>query len=456
MGPDSAQLGVPFRNLDNCYQDTSFLHPSMSVAQRLRSALMSHGLAAGAASVAAYKAWCAANPDSRICGSQKSIVQFAEHTLKQYGPTGTVQAAASSPVSLAPPVSYGSQLRVRHDVKGCGGGCIEINATDLLTIVSTPASTAQGTRLFSFAFQPFAEPFAETRFRAYAQLFEKYDVKSLKFHYQPACSTATNGQIILAWDNDPSDSPPQQDEAGLRQLFSYRSNMLVSAFAPATLSCALDKSTNSLFTSPANGDARLISPGQLIVANVTGLPSSTTVGSLWVSYTVKLSSPSELGVGPTDTFVTVSLPGGMAMSATSSLVNTLVNAGATVTSNGVLNVQVGQSGVRGIFLPVGTWIGEVILSVSNAVAGGLTWSNSQPVGSTSPGSLAYGNSASSSVFSTTGSTQTVIARSILQVSFNPIVAFPVWSSGTTFGSCWIRVAPYGGNINAAGIDSYGF
>jgi len=262
---------------------------------RFRNIMATHGLAGGAAVFAAYKAWCAQNPTSRICGSAKSIESFAGMLEATHGPREPRRsaAAAASANLVSAPASLGTQnLRITHRMS-CRGDKLVVEGTDLLTALTSASVVTPGTRIYEFLMSLDATDLVNTRLQSLARLFEKYDIESLEFHYQPAVSTSTAGSIVIAFDNDPSDSAPSQDTNGLRALYSYRSNTTTSTWVPAVLRCQLDKSTLSLFTSSGD-DPRLSSPGRLVVAVSAGVPVTTTLGNLWVKYRVALSSPSEL------------------------------------------------------------------------------------------------------------------------------------------------------------------
>lgn len=267
--------------------------PNSSIYNRLKVFLAKHGWVITKGIYASYEAFCASRPDHWVCGEPASMAAFFQKKLLPQGQTAAQAAGPMSSREITAPTAIGTtDLRISHRIR-CEGEKLILSGTDLIDQLLTPSSLTAGTSIYSTVVSVSSSMFDNTRCKAFSSLFEKYDFRRLRFHFLPAVATSTAGSLILAWDNDPSDPVASQDVNGLRELFSFRSNKSGSTWLPITLECKLDKSTSSLFTSSGT-DPRLYAAGRLQVANVSGLPASTTIGSLWVEYEVAFSSPSEL------------------------------------------------------------------------------------------------------------------------------------------------------------------
>jgi len=347
------------------------------------------------------------------------------------------------------PLSVGQQLRIRHSLR-CEGDNLVIKATDMVANIVTPASIATGTNLLSFVFFPQAPQFIGSRLTALAQLFEKYSLRKLKFHFQPSVATSTSGQLIMAWDNDPVDTQAAPSEQGIRSLYSYRSNVSGSTWLPMSMNCALDPSTRNLFTSPGD-DPRLYAAGVLQVANVTGIPASTSLGTVWVEYEVMLSSPSELNAGPIDTYWSFSTNTSMnSGGAGTSLLDQA--ASGLITSSGISAEIVG--GLRNWRVPAGTWIIDVL--AMNALAATATTFSLTVQGAS--GNMTYTLvAANTNVNPCPAAINTQMrARHVLVVNGGEAYVLPTFTTGVTFSKWFIRIAAYNGLPTAAGADNYAF
>lgn len=423
----------------------------MSAQNTFRQVMAKYGLSAGAAAFAAYKSWCDMNPSSRICGQRKSIEQFAHMTTAMTGKSMTrvPQAAAAS---AAAPVAIGApKLRIAHKFR-CEGEKLIVTATDFVSQIASPSSMVSGTSLGHYTFSPLGPMFDGSRLKVYATIFEKYRLRRLKFHFTPAIATSNNGQFVMAWDNDPADGPVSADMNGIRQLFSYRSNVTTSIWEPVTLNCVLDPTTNNLFTNVGE-DIRLYAAGSLQIAAIANIPVSLSLGSLWVEYEVELSSPSELAAGPTDSYVAATSATNRVYSTTTSILGTFVSGGENITTVGSgISVGIGPAAQYGLKLTTGTYIIEYILTnQTTAVACGLVHVT-DPVEPGSTGS-AYTSSVNQPAVAAAGSA--ITHRDIFVVS-GTVVRYTTVSAGSQWPKVFIRAAPYTGTVSAAGIDNYGF
>lgn len=124
-----------------------------------------------------------------------------------------------------------------------------------------------------------------------ANRYERYKFRKLVFHYTPTCSTATPGSVVLAFDFDPLDDPPEDLDTAQRFTQSLR----MQAFAPNTFSIDLRQDAREpRFTRPGEiskqHDLKTYDLGQLHVLQL-GVPTTVSPGFITVDYVVDLISP---------------------------------------------------------------------------------------------------------------------------------------------------------------------
>ena len=419
--------------------------------QRFRSVLASYGVPFVASLYRTYESWCAANPNHPTCSSRAAMRAFANYwSSKQSITTAPRKTSQKSAVSAAP-VQVGTRLKVGHNVTAEKGNVV-LRATDLISLATSPTPTAEGTNLLLFTFAPTAQYFDGSRFQAFAALYEKYRVRRLRFHYQPACPTSTAGQVVMAWDNDPADPAAGAGDPGVRQLLSYRNNVVFSVFEPASLSVTFDDSVANYYTSPGT-EPRLSSPGTMQLAAVAAVPNATTLGSVWIEYEVEFSSPSEPRAGPFEDYLIAYSNGTVLVSSTTaSLYDDVTSAGGTIVALG-LTTAADSAGHTGVVLQTGTYLIEVEClqqSTSLAAAVGNATTVLQP-GSTVTYTAALVNiAAPASVNSSIRFRQSVVV-------VGSVVYHPTISALCSFSKVWTRVSMMSTTpTTAAGVDQYPF
>jgi hypothetical protein len=146
-----------------------------------------------------------------------------------------------------------------------------------------------------------------------AQLYEKYQFKSLEFIYKPEVSSfatlGTEGKVILSFDYDSSDAPPtskQQAEDTDPSADDLPSKEICLKMRPADL----HKNSDAKFVRPAGlpggSDIKTFDCGNLYVSTSGLAASSGTLGEIWVRYNCILSVPilESTASAPTNYFVT--------------------------------------------------------------------------------------------------------------------------------------------------------
>jgi hypothetical protein len=272
-----------------------------ALRSRLGSVLARYGLPLTAAAWAAYQSWCAAQPDSSFCRATAGMIEFVQGWEKstrskkksvssRLTSSAAVAAASSSGVVSSSPVSVGFKSKISSRIY-CRGNDFVVEATDMLFLVTSGGSIGAGTPLGNFVFYPSSVSLLGSRLSGLSQFFENYELEELIFHYSPAVSSSINGSFVMAWENDPADSVVSTDDQGVRSLLSFPSNVVTSVWEDASFKCKLDK--KRLYTTTGS-DARLFAAGRLQLAVLANMPASSIFGTLWCSYRVKLSSPSEI------------------------------------------------------------------------------------------------------------------------------------------------------------------
>jgi hypothetical protein len=125
-----------------------------------------------------------------------------------------------------------------------------------------------------------------------AMRFEYYKFRSLKFRYEPACSTLTTGSVYQCVDYDASDLPPgdkinlMQNENAVRSSPYTKCvmDMVKGASSAQIKRFTLDRAP------PPSADVKMYNLGNAIFAT-QGMLDSSAVGELYVDYEVELSVP---------------------------------------------------------------------------------------------------------------------------------------------------------------------
>lgn len=122
--------------------------------------------------------------------------------------------------------------------------------------------------------------------------YDMFRFRSICFHYEPACSTSTNGQVIMGYDADPADVAP----ASWKQLAAYRGSVHCAPWAPCQLSVAPSvlRGQRRYYCQPVyqtNADSRLANPCRFFIASEGVLEQNLVLGKLYVSYVCDFFQP---------------------------------------------------------------------------------------------------------------------------------------------------------------------
>jgi hypothetical protein len=125
-----------------------------------------------------------------------------------------------------------------------------------------------------------------------ANRYERYQFDSLRFIYEPRCSTATAGTVILAVDYDALDSAPVSKQ----DVYAYHHSSQSSAWDESCMMVEPEilRSRGPLYTrpgaAPAGSDLKSYDLGNLWLC-VSGFSGAVVCGELFVEYTVSLRIP---------------------------------------------------------------------------------------------------------------------------------------------------------------------
>jgi hypothetical protein len=123
-----------------------------------------------------------------------------------------------------------------------------------------------------------------------AHNWERYEFHSIRVDYVPRCSTTVPGAVTLAYEPDPTDEEPSTEA----ELLIYKCAVNSAAWQPS--SCTLGRADlhpngpRYTRTTVRAGDNRISDAGILNIATV-GMASSTIVGRVFITYSVRLFCP---------------------------------------------------------------------------------------------------------------------------------------------------------------------
>jgi len=124
--------------------------------------------------------------------------------------------------------------------------------------------------------------------------YESYTFEKLEFVFEPSCSTATAGRVILAVDYDPTDVQPSSKAV----MCTYHNAVSGPAWAASCYSCDrkdLVKMAPQRYIRQGTiltslNDLKTFDVGNIHVGT-QGMSGTSVVGELWVEYTVVLQTP---------------------------------------------------------------------------------------------------------------------------------------------------------------------
>jgi hypothetical protein len=171
---------------------------------------------------------------------------------------------------------------------------IRQKANELLIDHTEPLGTgvldgSVGFSLTRFILNP-AEELTFPWMAAIAHNWERYEFTRITIEYVPRCSTATSGAVTLAYEPDVTDEAPTSEADLLIYSCSVNSAGWQASSCTLTRADLHPNGPRYTRTSVRAGDNRISDAGVFNVATV-GMADTSTVGRLFVTYSVRLFCP---------------------------------------------------------------------------------------------------------------------------------------------------------------------
>jgi len=133
--------------------------------------------------------------------------------------------------------------------------------------------------------------------------YESYLFRRLEYSYRPLCPTSTQGTVVLAIDYDAADPKPTskvQVNSFQETVTTVPWNKITHHSKPQNLRKFGVQRYVRTGANPANSDIKTYDIGNLFVCTSNTPSTTTTLGEIWVSYTVELLTP-QLSLATTST-----------------------------------------------------------------------------------------------------------------------------------------------------------
>lgn len=187
-------------------------------------------------------------------------------------------------VMLAAPVSYGSKGSFRSPYKNMA---YTFSSSDLVaSIEGSPSFAIEG----DYSVNPgLTVPFSFLS--RVAVNFQQYRFLRCRFRFEPACSTATSGTILISPDYNSKENPPTSLSTAMNNIGSLSTNSwrpLTVDLAPKAM-FSLGKMKN-IRNGAITGELNTYDAARVYVC-VEGQSDTNSIGLLYIDYTVELSLP---------------------------------------------------------------------------------------------------------------------------------------------------------------------
>jgi len=294
-------------------------------------------------------------------GNSKNNKQIVLYRPPKSNGQGKSKQGPGVGVTRTAPVSKFQELRSFFQIKpGSMKDSIRIHGQDYLSQTTMSAGSPAGTPVTNILISPGAGLLSNTRLGNFAQLYDKYLFRNLKFYCQSSSPTSNAGSYLLAYDRDVSDPTPPSNQDAIRSYFGHAGTRTASVWDSLCIECPLSDKQEFYYTSPNSADERTSYQGQLYLAVVSPCTASATM-SLWVEYDIELFDPQlELQLVEAKQQGT----SGTTSSASGAGWNTAITAtAANLIVPSIINPVTGN---RGFYLNPGTWMIETYLQQSSA------------------------------------------------------------------------------------------
>jgi hypothetical protein len=199
---------------------------------------------------------------------------------------------------------YQSKFSVRPWKNGLGGAIV-VSGQDFIGTVNVPDGTLPGVTLLNIQLNPLASTFNNTRLQKFAEIYEKFCFKKLRFRVSTGNPTTYSGSYMLAYDRDAGDRTPPAGDTAIRSFMAMASTRMGPLWEPLDIDCPLADTQDFYYTSqetsvgatggtPYVGDIRLSTQGQVYVSSGFGTTNSsgaTAELGLWLEYECLLMDP---------------------------------------------------------------------------------------------------------------------------------------------------------------------
>lgn len=236
-----------------------------------------------------------------------------------------------------------------------------LRGRDLMAQVSAGATAPTAGEALYNGLIDAIDAFSGTRLARFFALYEKFLFKRLRFHWKPACSAETDGQIMIAYDRDPSDATPVASFHGLQQYAAMEGSASTAPWTALSVDCPLSDSQDFYYTNEAItgvNDERLFAQGQIYVVASTDFGAGVVnkaLGTLWCDWECVLFDP-QLEDLDTEIVHTRVVPGDTAVPTTQNAAWNAILSGTTQKVGNGASWGNGFDGVNaGLLLPRGTW-----------------------------------------------------------------------------------------------------
>lgn len=129
----------------------------------------------------------------------------------------------------------------------------------------------------------------ETRVQRVASTYERYRFLKLEFRYVSAVPSNQGGQLAMWVDQDPDDTPEFPAGSAFGRFAAVNRGNVFNAFNSNTLRVQLDG--RHLYTGATKENMRKSAQGILYLGVMTPLASSTSLGAIYVDYTIEFDTP---------------------------------------------------------------------------------------------------------------------------------------------------------------------
>jgi len=252
---------------------------------------------------------------SLLGGATKAAVSLAPALLplllKGHAPTAALGAANPVMAAGVPLATAGTTANLvgLKSIKVTGNDSrgnvnkLVVTTMDLITDIPSTAF-AKGDVLFECFLNPLDPVFEGTKFAQYGRMFEKYQVKSGAWIYEPSCPATTSGSIAGCTFADPTVDP---ENLGAQQLDAAVSGEPgADGWQPYAMGTFSVPPSRQLFTEPNGSDARLTIAGRTVVIASEAIVGGLAPGQLFLLAEVEYSSPTSVeipGAGAAARFV---------------------------------------------------------------------------------------------------------------------------------------------------------